>query len=122
MTTVFHEHPRSGDFLLSEANGSYSRENELLAQGQTLDAGTVLGKITATGKFTQLAPAATDGSKDPAGILIARADAEDGDLAVVVLSRAAEVKADALIWPDPITTAQQTTAITKLAALGIVLR
>lgn len=115
------ENPRTGDFLLSEANGTYSRENVILDAG-ALDAGTVLGKLTASGKYVVLAPAAADGSEDASGILWARADASTADAAIVVIARDAEVKADALIWPAGITTEQKATAITQLNALGIVLR
>lgn len=115
------EYPRTGDFLLSEANGTYSRENVILDAG-SLAAGTVLGKLTASGKYVLLAPAAADGSEDATGILWARADATAADAAIVVIARDAEVKADALIWPAAITGPQKTAAIAQLNALGIVLR
>ena len=37
-----NENPRTGDFLLSEANGTFSRENGILASGNDLQAGAVL--------------------------------------------------------------------------------
>lgn len=114
---------RAGDFLLSEANGSLSRDNEILASGQSnLPAGTVLGKVTASGKFVVIDPTKTDGSQSAAAILWAGADAASADTAVVVIARSAEVKADALTWPAGITTPQKTAAIVQLEALGIVLR
>ena len=119
--TAKTENPRAGDFLLSEAAGTYSRENRILGAG-TLKAGTVLGQITASGKFVQLAPKADDGSEDVAGVLWAGADASAGDVAVVTIERAAEVKADALIWPDTIEVGEKTTALGQLEAAGIVLR
>lgn len=119
--STLNEKARAGDFLLSEANGTYSRENEILDTGK-LEAGTVLGKLTSGGKFVILAPAAEDGSEDAAGILWAGADASAGDAAVVVIVRDAEVKTDALIWPAGISAPQKTAAIAQLADLGIVLR
>jgi hypothetical protein len=121
MSTIT-EKARTGDFLLSEANGSYSRDNEILGTGQNLQAGTVLGKVTASGKFVQLDPAATDGSEAAAGLLWAGANATDADVAIVVISRAAEAKTDELIWPTGIAEPDKTTAIAQLAELGIVLR
>jgi hypothetical protein len=115
------ENPRTGDFLLSEANGTLSRENIIVDTG-TLDAGTVLGQVTTGGKYVILAPAAADGSESAAGVLWSRADASGGDAAAVAIVRDAEVIADALIWPDGITANQKTTAIGQLNALGIVLR
>lgn len=116
------ENPRTGDFLLSEGNGTISRENEILASGQHLLAGAVLGQLTVGGKFTALAPAATDGSQTAAAILWDNTDAAAADTAVVVIARDAEVKADALVWSAGITANQKTTAIAQLAELGIVLR
>nr|WP_308006580.1 head decoration protein [Xanthomonas albilineans] len=120
--TTLNENPRSGDFLLSEANGCYSRENEILAAGQNLQAGTVLGVITTSGKYTIFAPEAEDGSQDVGGILLSGTNATAADTAIVVIKRAAEVKADVLIWPTSITASEKTTAIAKLLTLGIVLR
>ncbi|MBB3822241.1 hypothetical protein FHT03_001076 [Xanthomonas arboricola] len=113
---------RTGDFLLSEAPGTYSRENRILAAGQVCVAGTVLGAVTASGKFGALDPSLATGVEDAAGVLWASADAAEGDIAVVVIERNAEVKAEGLIWPDDITAEQKTTAIAQLIELGIVLR
>ena len=66
-------------FVISEAPGTYSRENKTLISGQTLLAGRVLGKITASGKYTALAPAAGNGSEVAAAILVADTDASGGD-------------------------------------------
>jgi hypothetical protein len=41
--------------------------------------GEILGKVTATGKYKQLDPAATDGSENFAGIFIGTDDAYDPD-------------------------------------------
>lgn len=115
------ENARTGDFLLSEANGTYSRENIIVSAG-VLQPGTVLGKVTATGKYVILAPAAADGSEGAAAVLWAGVDASGGDVAAVAIVRDAEVKGDGLIWPAGITGGQTTTATGQLNALGIVLR
>lgn len=119
--TELTENTRTGDFLLSEGNGSYSRENVILAAGENLQAGAVVAYAAATGKYQALDPAAEDGTQDAAGVLWATTHATE-DTAVVIISRTAEVKADALQWPDGITTQEKTTAIAQLAELGIVLR
>ncbi|KRG65810.1 hypothetical protein ABB27_14675 [Stenotrophomonas terrae] len=116
------EKNRTGDFLLSEGNGSYSRENIIVASGQNLEAGTVLGTITASGEAVGLDLAADDGSEVATGILWANTNATDADTAAVAIARAAEVKADALIWPAGVTVPQKTAAIAQLAELGVVLR
>lgn len=122
--TELIENNRTGDFLLSEGNGSYSRENDILAAGNKLPAGTVLGRLTATKKLVPLNSDAepVDGSEIVAGILWESVDATDADVAVVIISRAAEVKAEGLEWPVAIDPTDKTTAIAQLNELGIVLR
>ena len=59
---------------------TYTRETVTLASGAgKLAPGTVLGKITTGGKYTGLAPAASNGSQNAAGILWECADATDAD-------------------------------------------
>lgn len=116
------KHP--GGFLIWEVLRDYTRETVTLASGAgKLAPGTVLGKITTGGKYTALAPAATNGSQNAAGILWGPADATAADAAAVVVLRGpAIVNRNDLIWPDGATEAQITTATTALAALGIILR
>ncbi len=83
---------------------SKSRETITVLAGQDLQAGAVLGKVTASGKYKALDPAAVDGS----------------EAAAVV--RLAEVNAAELVWPDGITAGEQTTALGQLAALTVIAR
>lgn len=78
-------------------------------------------EITA-GEFAALDLAGDDGTQIAAGVLHAGADATDAAVAVVVVVRDAELKADGLTWPDAITDAQKAAATAQLAARGIVLR
>lgn len=55
-------------------------ENMVLSQGQKLMRGTVVGRVTATGKATICTAAATDGSQNAYGILLDYYDATAGDL------------------------------------------
>lgn len=50
-----------------------------LVSGQNLERGAVLGKITASGKYTLSLAAAADGSEDPAAILAIDCNASAGD-------------------------------------------
>jgi Bacteriophage lambda head decoration protein D len=113
--------PRAGDFILSEANGTRSRENGILDTGD-LQAGTVLGRITASGKYVQFAPAATNGSENAAGLLYDNSNATAADQAIVVIARDAEIKADYIVWPAGISTEDKTAAIVELNALGVFIR
>ena len=87
-----------GEFIAHEANGTISREDVTIDTGDLL-AGTVLGRITATGKMVQVDLAAVDGSEVAAGILYADADATLADVAAVAIVRHAEVKADLVVYP-----------------------
>lgn len=123
MTTLTEgKHP--GSFLTWEVLRDYTRESVTLASGAgKLAPGTVLGKITTGGKYTGLAPAATNGSQNAAGILWAGVDATAADApGVVILRGPAIVNRHDLVWPEGATEVQITAATTALAALGIILR
>ena len=118
------EPARTGEFILSEANGARSRENIKVAAGAgQLEPGTVLGIVAASGEYVPLNPSATDGSEQAAGILYAAVDAS-GSTAVdaVAIVRDAEVKGGELVWPGGITDAQKATAVAQLGATGIIVR
>jgi hypothetical protein len=121
--TTLTEGKHAGGFLVWEVLRDYTRETVTIASGAgKLAAGTVLGKITTGGKFTALAPAATNGSQNPAGIIWAGVDATAADaLGVVILRGPAIVNRNELVWPAGATEAQITAATTALAALGILL-
>ena len=79
----------AGEFVVSEGNGSISRETITVLSGETLEAG--LGKVTASGKYKALDPAAVDGSEVAAGILYDAVDASAADAEGVAIVRLAEV-------------------------------
>jgi hypothetical protein len=122
--TVLSETQHAGGFLVWEVLRDFTRETVTLAAGSgKLLPGTVLGKVTTGGKYTALAPGATNGSQNVAGILWAAADASDADRAAVVIVRGpAILNRSELILPDGITEAQMTSLTPALLALGIVLR
>ena len=112
----------AGELIVSEGNGRISRETIIVLSGQTLQPGAVLGKVTASGKYKALEPAAVDGSEVAAGILYDRVDASDGDAEGVAIVRLAEVNAAELVWPDGISSGEQSAALDELAALSIIAR
>ena len=122
--TTLTEGKHAGGFLVWEVLRDYTRETITVASGAgKLESGTVLGKITSGGKFTALAPAATNGSQTAAGILWAGVDASAADAPGVVLLRGpAIVNRHEIVWPEGATEAQITAATTALAALGLILR
>lgn len=120
--TVLTEGPHTGEYIVSEANGTRSREVITLASGTTGIAGMVLGKVTASSKYVPLAPAATDGSQNAAAILFDNVDASATDRAAVITARDTEVRGSSLTWPAGISAPNKAAALAALAALGIVER
>lgn len=107
---------RTGEFLISEANGTRSREPITVdAAAASLAAGTVLGKVTATGQYVAYSNVAVDGSEVAAGILYAAVDATAADAPGVIIARDAEVAEVHLTGIDA-------AAKVDLAALGIIVR
>jgi hypothetical protein len=123
MPTVFTEAMNLGDLLKFEAPSLYSRDRVTVAAGQYLQLGTVLGIVTASGKYKQIDPSAEDGSQVAAGVLLQTCDATlaDRDNGLVV-ARHAIVSDHALQWPEAITAAEKASAIAQLKALGVLVR
>lgn len=107
---------RTGEFIISEANGTRSREPvSIAAAAAALVAGTVLGKITASGEYVAYSNAANDGSEVAAGILYAAVGDSAADQPAVAIVRDAEVASNRLTGLD-------TAARNDLAALGVIVR
>lgn len=111
-----------GDWLKFEEDNLYSREEVTVITGQNLGTGAVIGKITASGKVTELAPGAADGSENAAGVLLLPVDAAAADQPGVIIARHALCSDKGLVWPGGITGPQKTAAINQLEALGILVR
>jgi hypothetical protein len=121
------ENKHSSSFILSEAAGQRSRGNVTLLGGFTgasvLKAGTVLGKITSSGKYASSASAGSDGSQIGAAILMYQVDATDGDVEASVIARDAEVNGLCLEYDSTVNTDNEKAAkATELAAAGIIVR
>lgn len=111
------------DVVKDEGKNRFSRDTDVLALGSgKVIPGTVLGQVTASGKFKPLAPAASDGTQTAAALILQYADATSADQSVVNLKRRAQVVLQALVWPEGITDTQKSAAIAQLKALGIVPR
>ena len=125
MPTNFTETAHAAEFILSEANGSRSRENGTLLSGQDLEAGTVV-MYNGSGKLIEFTGATnTDGSlvTEAKGILLYDGDASGGDLAVSYLARDAEVNLKLLTYPNVLTdNSDEDDTIASLALLGIITR
>ena len=92
--TTLTEGKHAGGFLVWEVLRDYTRETVTIASGAgQLEPGTVLGKVTASGKFLPHAPAAADGTQTAVAICYARVDATaaDADGVAVFQGEAPEV-------------------------------
>ncbi len=88
-----------GDFLLFEEHDHYCRAEVTIAAGANLEPGTVLGKITASGKFTTHETGVSDGSQTAVAVLVTAAAAESADapLGLQEITRLQAGKTGALI-------------------------
>lgn len=115
------EGQHTGEFILSEAPGTRSRDNVTVtvAANTTLAAGAVLGQLSASGKYVEYDDGFSDGREDAAGLLYANVvndtDAE-ADFDGVVINTDAEVRADDLQWKAAVNEDKGTA---DLLALGI---
>lgn len=105
----------TGEFLLSDA-GTYSRDQvTIAAAASALVPGTVMGKITASGKYVAYSNGAADGSQTAAGILLHAVPDSASDQKAVIISRHAEVAQSELTGYDA-------PAGVELAAIGVIVR
>jgi len=100
--SIVNEGRHTGEHLLSEASGTRSREKVTVTlSGAALKAGTVLGKITASGKYVPYNETGTDdGHRVAAAILYDNLPAATGDVKAVVHLRDCEVNGACLTGID----------------------
>jgi len=120
--TTLTEGRHAGGFLVWEAFRDYCREVVTVAAG-TLEPGTVLGRITAGGKYAAHDPDAEDGSETAVAVLWGKADASTGDTAAVALVRGpAIVNRHDLVFAGTPSGPEIAAAHAALAAAGIIVR
>jgi len=120
--TVAIEQNNLGDLLKFEAPNLYSREEITVAQGQKLALGAIIGQDSETDLIKALNPAATDGTQNALGALIAEVDATSGNTKAVIVTRDAILADYAVVWPSAITLEQKAAAIKQLEARGVIIR
>lgn len=107
---------RTEEFLLSEASGNRSRDNvKFAANVAPIQAGTVMGKVTATGFLIPYLNVATDGSQQAVGIARAYVPISAVTTNQVIFSRDCEVD-------SVLVTGLDAPGIVDLLALGVVPR
>jgi len=110
---VINEGRYASDWLKAEShNAGYSREEIVVISGAgVVLSGTVLGKITASGKYKPVTVAAVDGSQNAAGILLSRVDATSADAPAVIIAREAIVVHQGLLYGADVDTAPERLAV-----------
>ncbi len=101
----------------------YSRASGTIASGAgVVAAGTVLGAITASGKYTPYDDGSSDGSETAVAVSLYEADATDADVDIAILVRHAVVKEGALQWHADADATAKAAAAVSLASAGIIVR
>ena len=119
--------PTLGDLLKYELNGNYNRETVTLIASTNYALGSVLGKITASGKY-RLSPAAEvvgdEGAETAVAILLEAVDATAADKVGLVVARGPVILSKAaLVFDASVDDAAKTAAKhTELTAAGLVPR
>ena len=122
--SVLRQPATQGDVLKYEVNPNYTRETVTLLAGTAYPVGAVLGRITASGKYTLATSGGSDGAQNAAAVLLYAIDASDTDAIGVVLRRGpAIISRAALTFDDSVDDASKiTTKHEQLTALGIIPR
>jgi hypothetical protein len=119
--------PTLGDLLKFELTASYCRETVTLKAGTNYALGSVLGKITASGKY-RLSPAAQvvgdEGAETAIAVLVEAVDATAADKIGLVVARGPVIMSKAALVFDASVdqAAEKTAKHAQLAAAGIVVR
>jgi hypothetical protein len=121
---VLTKQPSMGDVLKYEANPNYTREVVTLLQGMPYPVGSVLGQITASGKYKLATATGSDGAQTASAVLLYAVDATLEDATgIVVLRGPTIVSHEGLAYDGTVDDAAKITAkITQLAAVGIIAR
>jgi hypothetical protein len=122
--TVLTQPPSMGDILKYEVNPNYTREEVTLLQGMPYPVGSVLGRITASGKYKLATSGGSDGAQTATAVLLYAVDATLADATGIVLARGPAIVSRAALAYDATVDdgAKITTKIGQLAAAGIIAR
>lgn len=124
--TTKTEGQHTGEFLVSEANGTRSREaGTLVTRSDLYEDGTLL-MASGNNLVALAADTDTEGGVDPdkvVGILYGNYDASAGNVKCAYIARDAEVKDALLTYPQESTEGgEKAASVAGLKALGIITR
>lgn len=121
---TFTEGRHAGEGLLSEAHFHRSRDKITILSGSGILApGTVLAKVTVSGKYVPSAATGADGSQTAVAVLLYPVDATSADVDVAAITRDAEWNVNTLAYGATVNDdTTKLAARTQLAAVGIITR
>lgn len=122
--TVLHQPQTIGDVLKFEVNPNYTRETITLLTGMSYPVGSVLGRITASGKYKLATSGGSDGAETAIAVLLYAIDATLADATGIVVARGPAIVSRAALAYDASVDdgAKIITKIEELAAAGILAR
>ena len=122
--TVLTQPATMGDVLKYEVNPNYTREIVPLLVGIAYPAGSVLGRVTLSGKYTLSPDTGSNGAEAALGVLLYAVDATLGDAVGIILVRGpAIVSRAALAYDGSVDDSPKITGkLGQLTALGIIAR
>jgi hypothetical protein len=112
-----------GNFMFGQYDPNLSGEQIVLAAtAVALPAATVLGKVTATGIFKPLDPAANDGTENFGGILFGRREISAAAQKGTGVVRNQGVNGHSLVYVNAVTAEERAAIEVQMAAAGIIVR
>ena len=122
--TVLQQPATMGDVLKYEVNPNFTRETVTLLAGTAYPVGSVLGRITASGKYKLATSGGSDGAQTAGAVLLYAVDATLADAVGIVVARGPSIVSRASLAYDATVDdgAKITTKLGQLAAVGIIAR
>lgn len=121
--TTTPEPVMNGSFMFGDFDNNKDSEQIVLDPTTVnLPAGTQLGKITATGRYVPVNPAATDGSQNWAGTLFARRTISTVTQRATAVVRKAGIVGTMLTYINAVTAAQRAAIEAQMAAAMVIVR
>ena len=122
--TVLQQPATTGDVLKYEVHPNYTRETVTLLAGMPYPVGSVLGRITASGKYKLATSGGSDGAQTASAVLLYAVDATLADATGIVIARGPAIVSRASLAYDATVddAAKIITKIGQLAAAGIIAR
>lgn len=128
MALVASTKPKLGNLVKmeTEKNHGFCREKYTVNEAALVDysIGSLVGQVTAGGKYKLVDPTAVDGSEVVAGVVLENKTIQaTTDTEVVVLVRGPAIIGDqAIVYDNAFDAGQTTAAIAEIEALGILVR